>query len=361
MTQPDVGVLIIDDSAIVRQALTEQLNRQPGITVLGAAPDPYVGRDMIAKLKPDILTLDIEMPRMDGLTFLRKLMRYHPIPTVIVSSLTQKGCATAVACLEAGAIDVLAKPGAAYSVGNLATELARIIRDARHVDITKRAAIATENTAADTARLSLGAAHETTDKIIAIGASTGGTDALRRVLTPLPRTCPGIVMTQHMPAGFTSSFAARLDESSELEVIEARDGDSVLPGRALLAPGDKHLRLVRDGARYRVQVSRGPRVCRHRPSVEVLFESVAEIAGRNALGIILTGMGDDGATGLKTMRDAGSVTIAQDEASCVVFGMPRVAIDRGAACHVTHLDQIAGQIIRFTQGKLRATTHNAAA
>ncbi|MFI4896653.1 MAG: chemotaxis response regulator protein-glutamate methylesterase [Phycisphaerales bacterium JB059] len=351
--KPDVGVLIIDDSAIVRRALTEQLDRQPGIRVLGAAPDPYVGRDMIAQLKPDILTLDIEMPRMDGLTFLRKLMRYHPIPTVVVSSLTQKGCATAGACLEAGAIDVLAKPGAAYTVGNLATELARIIRNARHMDITKRAAPPAANLPPETTRLSLGAAHETTDKVVAIGASTGGTDALRRVLTPLPRTCPGIVMTQHMPAGFTSSFAARLNEASELEVIEARDGDSVIPGRAILAPGDKHLRLARDGARYRVQVSSGPRVCRHRPSVEVLFESVAEIAGRNALGVILTGMGDDGASGLRTMRDAGSVTIAQDEASCVVFGMPRAAIERDAACRVTHLDEIAGQVVQFAQGRLR--------
>ncbi len=354
MTQ-DVGVLIIDDSAIVRKALTDQLSKQPGIKVLGAAPDPYVGRDMIAELKPDIITLDIEMPRMDGLTFLRKLMKYHPIPTIIVSSLTQKGCATALACLDAGAIDVLAKPGEAYSVGNLTTELARIIRNAKSIDITKRAAVAAMNASKQTTKLSLGASHQTTNKIVAIGSSTGGTDALTRVLTPLPGTSPGIVMAQHMPAGFTSSFAARLNDLSEMEVIEARDGDSVIPGRAILAPGDKHLRLVKDGARYCVQVSQGPRVCRHRPSVEVLFESVAEIAGVNSMGIILTGMGDDGSTGLKTMRDAGSVTVAQDEASCVVFGMPKVAIERGGACHITSLDKIADQIVQFASGKLKAT------
>ena len=356
----DVGVLIIDDSAIVRKALTEQLGKQPGIKVLGAAPDPYVGRDMIAQLKPDIITLDIEMPRMDGLTFLRKLMKFHPIPTIVVSSLTQKGCATAVACLEAGAIDVLAKPGEAYSVGNLTKELTRIIRNAKNIDITKRAAIAAMNAAKETAKLSLGAMHETTNKIVAIGSSTGGTDALMRVLMRLPKTCPGIVMTQHMPAGFTSSFARRLDEACELEVLEARDGDSVIPGRAILAPGDKHLRLVKDGARYCVQVSDGPRVCRHRPSVEVLFESVAEIAAKNSLGVILTGMGDDGASGLKTMRDAGSVTIAQDEASCVVFGMPKAAIERGGACYVTPLDEIADQIVQFAAGKLRTTQPAAA-
>jgi len=351
----DVGVLIIDDSAIVRKALTSRLAKQPGVKVLGAAPDPYVGRDMIAQLKPDIITLDIEMPRMDGLTFLRKLMKYHPIPTIIVSSLTQKGCATALACLEAGAIEVLAKPGEAYSIGDLANELARTIRGAKNVDITKRAAMAAMAAAKETTKLSLGAMHETTNKIVAIGSSTGGTDALTRVLSRLPKSSPGIVMTQHMPAGFTSSFAGRLNESSDLEVIEGRDGDSVTPGRAILAPGDKHLRLVRDGARYCVQVSEGPRVCRHRPSVEVLFESVAETAAKNSMGIILTGMGDDGATGLRMLRDAGSVTVAQDEASCVVFGMPKEAIERGGACFVTSLDNIADQIVKFASGKLKAT------
>lgn len=347
MSEP-VGVLIVDDSAVVRRALTEQLGRQPGIKVLGAAPDPYVARDRILELQPDVITLDIEMPRMDGLTFLRKLMKYHPVPAIIVSSVTQKGCSTAIACLEAGAFDVVPKPNEAYSVGNLAVELGRLIRSAKGVDMTKRVRPATAP------RLTATALPQTTHKIIAMGSSTGGTDALARVLPRLPRTLPGILMVQHMPAGFTTSFAKRLDDLSEIEVKEATDGDMIGPGRALLAPGEKHMTLFRDGAQYRVRVSDGPRVKRHKPSVEVLFDSVAEVAGANALGVIMTGMGDDGAEGLKRMRDAGAFTIAQDEASCVVFGMPGSAVRLGAACDVAPLDQIPERIVAHATEKAAA-------
>lgn len=357
----DIGVLIIDDSAIVRKAFTEQLGRMPGIKVLGAAPDPYVGRDMIARLKPDVITLDIEMPRMDGLTFLRKLMKFHPIPTVVVSSLTPKGCAAAVACLEAGAIEVLAKPGEAYSVGDLTNELARIIRHAPDIDIEKRARLVAARAEQNGKPLALTAAHETTNKLIAIGASTGGTDALARVLERLPANTPGIVIVQHMPAGFTTSFAQRLNDLSEMEVVEGSDGDAVIPGRAILAPGNRHMQLVRDGARLRVRISDGPRVCRHRPSVEVLFDSVAENAGKNAMGAILTGMGDDGSAALKRMREAGALTLAQDEATCVVFGMPGVAVRLGAAALVVPIDQIAHKIVDFAAGKLKAKPEATAA
>lgn len=351
----DVGVLIVDDSAVVRLALTEQLGRQPGIRVLGAAQDPYVARDMIAELHPDVITLDIEMPRMDGLTFLRKLMKYHPVPTIIVSSVTQRGCATAVACLEAGAVDVVPKPSEAYSIGDVALELGRLIRAAGGMDVSRHR----PSNSPDNDAVKITALPHTTNRIIATGSSTGGTDALARVLPRLPRNTPGMVMVQHMPAGFTASFASRLNDLSEIEILEATDGDMVGPGRALLAPGNRHCRLVRDGAQYRVHVFDGPRVRRHRPSVEVLFESVAEVAGRNAMGIIMTGMGDDGAEGLKTMRDAGAFTVAQDEASCVVFGMPGCAVKCGAACDVCPLDDIPGKIAAFASSPIGAR-HTAA-
>lgn len=345
----DIRVLIVDDSSIVRQALKRGLENEPGIEVVGVAPDPYIARDMITELEPDILTLDIEMPRMDGLTFLRKLMKFHPLPTIIVSSLTIAGCDTAIACLEAGAVDVVAKPGEAYSVGDMTSRLAELIRAAAHkpvfthpkpeTNIIRQAPIAGSK-----------AMIETTNKIIALGTSTGGTEALRSVLTMLPKQIPGIVMTQHMPGGFTTSFANRLNELCEIEVREARDGDAVLPGLALLAPGDRHMRLSRDGARYIVRVTDGPKVCRHKPSVEVLFESAAEYAGANSIGVIMTGMGSDGAKGLLAMREAGAYTIAQDEASCVVFGMPKVAIDCGGACLVAPLEKIPEHLISFASG-----------
>jgi len=347
-----VKVLIVDDSSIVRRMLSDELSKQPGIEVVGTAPDPFIARDKILSLHPDVITLDIEMPRMDGISFLRRLMKHHPIPVIIVSSLTPKGCETALACIEAGAVDVLCKPGASYSVGDLANELGEIIRGAsgarlRPVTPTPAA------TAKPAAPLASRAMIQTTNKVVAIGSSTGGTEALRAVLTALPAQSPGIIMTQHMPEGFTASFAERLNSLCEIEVREAKDGDYVSPGVALLAPGNKHMRLSRDGARYIVKVCDGPRVCRHRPSVEVLFESTAQHAGPNALGMILTGMGDDGATALGSMRKAGAVTIAQDEASCVVFGMPREAIARGSAMMVSPLTDMSRHIMDFAAGVLK--------
>lgn len=347
-----IRVLIVDDSSIVRQALRRGLEAQTGIEVVGTAPDPYIARDKIINLRPDVITLDIEMPRMDGLTFLRKLMKYHPVPTIIVRSLAPAGCETAMACLEAGAVDVVAKPGEAYTVGDMTAQLAELIRAAAKVNVGD--AKARQTNAAARPKPIGNAMIETTHKVIALGASTGGTEALRTVLEALPAQVPGIIMTQHMPAGFTKSFAERLNGLCEIEVREAKDGDAVVPGVALLAPGNFHMRLARDGARYIVRVASGPLVCRHRPSVEVLFESTADFAGRNAIGVIMTGMGYDGANGLLSMRNAGAVTVAQDEASCVVFGMPREAIERGAAMIVSPLENIADRILEFSRGELKA-------
>jgi len=338
-------VLIVDDSAVVRDILTRELARDPEIEVVGTAPDPYVARDKIVLLKPDVITLDIEMPRMDGITFLRKLMHYFPMPVVILSSLTPKGGDLALEAMEAGAVEVMCKPGAAYTVGDLAVELCDKIKAASRVAVRRRTEGAVQ-AAAPTVRLAM---TRTTNKVIAIGASTGGTQALQDVLTRLPGTAPGIVIVQHMPEHFTRSFAERLNQLCEIEVAEAQNGDSVTPGKALIAPGNYHMVLRRSGARYYVEVKSGPLVSRHRPSVDVLFKSVAKYAGRNAVGVIMTGMGSDGAEGMKMMRDAGALTIAQDEASCVVFGMPKVAIDLGGACHVTGLDRIPQKMLELAQ------------
>lgn len=338
-------VLIVDDSSIVRRVLSEQLARQPDISVVGAAPDPFVARDMILAEKPDVVTLDIEMPRMDGLTFLRKLMKYHPIPVIIVSSLTPKGCEMTMACLEAGAVDVMCKPNGSFSIGDMSDQLGELIRAAANASMRQVPPAPATRMADDTLR-SITSMHAT-HKVIAMGSSTGGTEALRTVLTALPKQIPGIVMTQHMPEGFTASLAQRLNGLCEIEVREARDGDRVVPGLALLAPGNQHMRLARDGAKFIVKVGDGPRVCRHRPSVEVLFESAARTAGPNAMGVILTGMGDDGATGLVSMRKAGAKTVAQDEATCVVFGMPREAIARGGASIISPLQDVPRHMIDF--------------
>lgn len=353
--EAQVSVLVVDDSSIVRKVLERELSRQPGIRVVGTAPDPFVARDMILQLKPDVLTLDIEMPRMDGLTFLRKIMRYHPMPVIVVSSLAAKGREMAIACLEAGAIDVVPKPSESYSVGDVAVHLADLIRGARSVRLK------VPGTPAPAARavLSSGIAGsvalaETTHKVVALGASTGGTEALRVVLQALPKQCPGIVMTQHMPEGFTAAFAQRLNGLCEIEVKEAADGDWVVPGRALLAPGNHHLKLDRDGARYIARVVEGPRVSRHKPSVDVLFESVARVAGKNAFGAIMTGMGGDGAAGMLSMRKAGAVTVAQNEASCIVYGMPKEAVKLGGVQLVVPLNDIAGHILQYSQGLLKA-------
>ncbi len=348
MPESDVKVLVVDDSAVVRNFLQTDLNKQSGIQVVAAAPDPYVAREMIPVHRPDVITLDIEMPRMDGLTFLRKLMAHFPIPTIVLSSLTEKGSSTALACLEAGAFEVLCKPNGSFSIGDLSRELGTCIRAASGTKPQpRRAAAGSKALAVDRSAM-----IETTNKVIAIGSSTGGTEALRSVLEPLPRDLPGILITQHMPPVFTETFAKRLNELCRLDVREAKHGDAVVPGSVLIAPGDYHMKLVRRGARYLVEVNQGPRVCRHRPSVEVLFQSVAHHAGANALGVMLTGMGDDGSTGMKAMRDSGAFTIAQDEATCVVYGMPRAAVKKGAVIESQPLSKIASRIVDFATKKI---------
>ncbi|MEW6387523.1 MAG: chemotaxis response regulator protein-glutamate methylesterase [Thermodesulfobacteriota bacterium] len=335
-------VLIVDDSAIVRKIFNDLIAQEPDLEVVGTAPDPYVARDKIVQYEPDVITLDIEMPRMDGLTFLKKLMHYYPLPVIIVSSLTQKGSQMAVEALEYGAIEVLAKPGGAFSVGDLGKQLLGKIRAAARIKMEKR----NDNSPPPPPPVKVAPLTQTTNKIIAIGASTGGTEAIKEVLLRLPPNVPGVVIVQHMPPKFTTAFAERLNKMCALEVREAQDGDSVLTGRALIAPGNYHMLLRRSGARYYVQVKDGPPVHHQRPSVDVLFNSTAQTAGANALGVILTGMGADGADGLLAMKDKGAYTIAQDEATCVVFGMPKEAIKKGAAQKVLPLLRISDEIQR---------------
>lgn len=338
-----IRVLIVDDSAVVRNIFSNELSRDSGIEVVGTAPDPYVARDKIVLTKPDVITLDIEMPRMDGITFLRKLMKHYPLPVVIVSSLTPKGGELALEALDLGAVEVMCKPGESYTVGDMSVELVDKIKAAARVDV-KKSVKSPAKLQAMQGKLSL---TRTTNKVVVIGASTGGTKALEAVLTTLPANAPGTVIVQHMPEHFTRSFAGRLNTLCALEVKEAEDGDRVIAGRALLAPGNKHMLLRRSGAMYYVQVKNGPLVHRQRPSVEVLFSSAARYAGKNSVGIILTGMGADGATGLLKMKEQGAPTIAQDEKSCVVFGMPKEAIKLGAAKHTVSLNQIAQKILEL--------------
>jgi two-component system, chemotaxis family, protein-glutamate methylesterase/glutaminase len=337
-----IRVLIVDDSAVVRKIFSEELSKYPDIEVVGTAPDPFVARDKIVALTPDVITLDIEMPRMDGLTFLRKLMRYYPIPTIIVSSLTPKGGKLTLEAMEIGAVEVIAKPGGSYSVGDMSSQLAEKIRAAARARVMKK-----DSGSPEMVRTPLKALAETSHKVIAIGASTGGTEALKQVLTQLPANSPGIVVVQHMPANFTAAFADRLNSLCQLNVREAKDNDSVVPGLALIAPGNFHMIFRRSGARYYVEVKTGPMVHHQRPSVDILFKSTAQNAGGNAIGVILTGMGADGAEGLLEMKKAGAGTIAQDEQSCVVFGMPKEAIKKGAADKVLPLDQIATEMMRM--------------
>jgi two-component system, chemotaxis family, protein-glutamate methylesterase/glutaminase len=339
-----IKVLIVDDSAVVRKIFSEELSKYPDISVVGVAPDPYVAREKIVTLKPDVITLDIEMPRMDGLTFLKKLMKYFPLPTIIVSSLTPQGGKLTLEAMDIGAVDVIAKPGTAYSVGDMSAQLAEKIRAASHARIVKRTGTAEDPSSSLTP---IHALAKTSNKVIAIGASTGGTEALKTVLTKMPPNSPGIVIVQHMPANFTTAFAARLNSLSQISVKEAEDNDSVSPGTALLAPGNFHMILRRSGARYYVEVKTGPMVHHQRPAVDVLFKSTAKYAGANAIGVILTGMGADGAEGLLEMKKAGASTIAQDENSCVVFGMPKEAIKLGAADKVVSIDRIAEEIINM--------------
>jgi len=339
-----IKVLIVDDSAIVRKIFSEELSKYPDIEVIGAAPDPYVARDKIVNLKPDVITLDIEMPRMDGLTFLKKLMKYYPLPTIIVSSLTSKGGKLTLEAMDIGAVDVIAKPGSSYTVGDMSAQLVEKIRGASRAKLmTKERDEGSSFAESEPIK----ALAQTSNKIIAIGASTGGTEALKKVLVKMPPNSPGIVIVQHMPANFTKAFAARLNDLCQISVKEAEDNDSVTPGTALVAPGNFHMIFRRSGARYYVEIKTGPMVHHQRPAVDVLFKSTAKYAGANAIGVILTGMGADGAEGLLEMKKTGAVTIAQDERSCVVFGMPKEAIKLGAADKVVPLELITSEIIKM--------------
>lgn len=337
-----IRVLIVDDSAVVRQVLAKELSADPEIEVVGTATDPYVARDKIVALSPDVLTLDLEMPRMEGITFLRKLMRYRPLPVVVVSSLTPEGSETAVDALAAGAVDVLAKPGPSYAVGEMGRDLVARVKAAANAKVGQAEWEQGDDTPKRHPIL-----RATSTKIIALGASTGGTQALSRVIPALPQNGAAALVVQHMPEGFTRSFAERLNAESVMDVTEATDGALVTPGKVLVAPGNRHMLLRRSGAVYRVEVKDGPPVSRHRPSVDVLFRSVAQAAATNAIGVLLTGMGDDGAAGLVEMRDAGGMTIAQDERSSVVWGMPGEAVALGAAKEVLHLDAIANRLVRL--------------
>jgi two-component system chemotaxis response regulator CheB len=340
-----IKVLIVDDSAIVRKILSRQLSQRRGIEVIGTAPDPYIARDKIVTLEPDVLTLDVEMPRMDGITFLRKLMKYHPMPVIILSSLTPKGGKTAMEALSAGAVEVMSKPGPAYTVGDACNALVEKIKAASRARVDKHTMVQPQGEAPPK-RLHM---VETTNKLFAIGASTGGVQAVTQVLSALPTNAPGTLVVQHMPARFTTSFAERLNGECAINVKEAQKGDHVIPGQVLIAPGGLHMLLQRSGSNYYVTVKDGPPVCRQKPSVEVLFNSVAKYAGANAIGAILTGMGSDGADGLLNMRRSGAHTIAQDETSSVVFGMPKEAIECGAAEEVVSLSKIAKMMVKFAQ------------
>ncbi len=339
-----IKVLIVDDSAVVRSIFTKELSYDSEIEVAGTAPDPYVARDLIVKLKPDVITLDIEMPRMDGLTFLRKLMKHHPIPTIVVSSLTSKGSDLALEALNEGAVEVMCKPGAAYTVGDMALTLTEKIKAAAKVNLKDTVH---KNISADSNSKKKLSLSKTTNKVVAIGASTGGTKAIQSILISMPVNAPGIVVVQHMPEKFTKSFADRLDTICDIQVKEAEDSDRVIPGRALIAPGNMHMLLKRSGDTYYVEIKNGPLVKRQRPAVEVLFNSVAKYAGNNAIGVILTGMGSDGSTGLLKMKESGAQTLAQDEKSSVVFGMPREAIKLGAANKIVSLDNMPREILNL--------------
>ena len=350
-----IKVLIIDDSAVVRQVMTGILESDRTLEIIGAAADPLFAYERMKIQWPDVILLDVEMPRMDGITFLRRLMQERPTPVVICSTLTEAGAATTVEALSAGAVAVIAKPkiGLKQFLSESAQELTNAIRNAARVNVKRLAGRASVvpvpgKNSADVmlkAPTRGNAMSQTTEHVVALGTSTGGTQALQTVLAALPSVTPGIVIVQHMPPQFTAAFAARLDSLCEIDVREAKDNDRVVPGRALIAPGGKHMMLKRSGAQYYVEVKDGPLVNRHCPSVDVLFRSVAKCAGRNALGVIMTGMGDDGARGLKEMRDAGSHTVAQDEATCVVFGMPKEAIRLEAAVRVVPLEAIPNLIL----------------
>ncbi|MDX2111419.1 MAG: chemotaxis response regulator protein-glutamate methylesterase [Verrucomicrobiota bacterium] len=352
-----IRVLVVDDSSSVRQVLKEVLESDPGIEVIGTASDPFVAAERIAKEVPDVITLDVEMPRMDGITFLERLMKQHPIPVVMCSSLTTEGSASAIAALEKGAVGIIEKPrvGTRQHLEESRIHICDVVRSAAQARLHKMRASApppmgtSPKLSADVImpKPTSQSMIETTDKVIVVGASTGGTEAIRVFLQGMPEDSPGIVIVQHMPEKFTACFAARLDGLCRMSVREAQDNDSVLRGLVLIAPGNKHMLLKRSGARYYVEVRDGPLVNRHRPSVDVLFRSAARYGGRNTVGVILTGMGDDGAQGMKEMKTAGATTIAQDEATCVVYGMPNEAVKAGGVDRSMPLENIAPEVTRL--------------
>jgi two-component system, chemotaxis family, protein-glutamate methylesterase/glutaminase len=356
MGKKKIKVLIVDDSAVVRQTMVELLSSDPEIEIIGSAADPFIAADRIRRQVPDVITLDVEMPKMDGITFLRKIMSQHPIPVVMCSSLTEQGSETALRALEYGAVEIIQKP-------RLGTK--QFLEESRvHIcDVVKAAAQARLKKISDMSRViapkltadviiekpSSKAMIQTTEKVVVVGASTGGTEALRIFLEALPADSPGIVIVQHMPAGFTKAFSQRLDGLCRISIKEAADNDTVVRGRALIAPGNYHTLLKRSGARYYVEVKEGPLVSRHRPSVDVLFRSAARYGGKNVVGVIMTGMGDDGAKGMLEMKETGARTMAQDEATSVVFGMPNEAIKLGGVDKVVPLEQIAREVLRFSE------------
>jgi two-component system, chemotaxis family, protein-glutamate methylesterase/glutaminase len=352
--QKKIKVLVVDDSAVVRQVMREVLESDPAIMVLDTAGDPFIAAEKISRELPDVITLDVEMPRMDGITFLQKLMTQHPIPVVMCSSLTEVGAETTLRALEYGAVDIITKPKMGIQQFIEESRI-RICDSVKAAAQAKVVSLVHKNKLKPSAKLSADAMMprptgnamlRTTEKIVAVGASTGGTEALRKFLEDMPQDAPGIVVVQHMPENFTKAFATRLNGLCDIEVKEAEDNDTILRGRALIAPGNKHLLIKRSGARYFVEVKEGPLVSRHRPSVDVLFRSAAQFAGSNIVGVIMTGMGDDGARGMLEMKEAGAYNIAQDENTCVVFGMPNEAIKLGAVDKILPLDSIAGTVLR---------------
>ncbi len=361
-----IRVVVVDDSALVRGLLSEIIDRQPDMCCVGAAADPLVAREMIRNLNPDVITLDIEMPRMDGLDFLSRLMRLRPMPVVMVSTLTERGADVTLKALELGAVDFVSKPkiGVADGLRQLGADITEKVRTAARARVHRLASAPASSAAGGPSAASAAPRPSpmaalgrlSTEKIIFIGASTGGTEATREVLVNLPADSPAVMITQHMPPGFTKSYAARLNSLCRIAVAEAKDGERVLPGHAYIAPGGFHLSVERSGANYVARVQDGEPVNRHKPSVEVLFDSAARVVGRNALGVMLTGMGADGARAMKTMRDAGSFNLVQDEASCVVFGMPREAIAHGAAQEVLPLTQIAPRLLEWLRANAGVAT-----
>lgn len=364
-TTKKIKVLVVDDSSVVRQTLSAIINDEPDMMVMATAADPYIAATKMKTELPDVITLDVEMPKMDGLTFLHKIMSQHPLPVIMCSSLTEKNCETTLKALEYGAVDVITKPqmGVKQFLEDFRVTICDSIRAAAMANLRARRAISKPVQKKLTADAILEkptgkAMIKTTEKIILVGASTGGTEALREFLEALPSDAPGIVIVQHMPEKFTASFAERLNETCHVNVKEAADNDTVVQGRALIAPGGLHTMIKRSGARYYVEVKNGPLVSRHRPSVDVLFRSGARYVGQNAIGVIMTGMGDDGALGMKEMKDAGSYNIAQDEASCVVYGMPKEAVRLGGVDLIISLDKIAPKVMQLYKQQIVANSHS---